>query len=587
MAYSIKENSVDFKIYEDNPCEFYIFEFTIESLLSDPALTFIYITTDASSDVANESYVYPNDDDIISFSENTIGQTINRTVQILRRRSKETPWNILIQAVGTDREVLKTLNLPFKWDLNGVDVIPSPTNVNTVSPIAVRSNDQNSNALSNNTLQFSSSINNEDFGSNTIVGLTPDDYTWYLRDNLGCKKQINFTVESSPNGRPPFIFVSNLNSVYFAKKNNLKTNNENQLSYQNKTQLNNKNWTNKYLTGERLRFQYQSSFNINKVFIIKNNGLEEISVTKLSQNQTTDIREGFVTNIVNGNNSSLTVSYPRGGNVYNDNGEVIGTNTLDGGLLSANFIGGFVTVEGLGTLQIIDIRPNPTRGTVMELNYSGLEPIVESRKITTEIQDLPYDYYEFVYEFISKGCYQIAICDSDNFDNDNPLNTIKFLSERIEIVNEIKENHTIEWHNDVNNQIAWSTGIKSKINIPYIMPETFEPEDENEIYSTDTRQALIESDSFENFVFHFDAMPLTIARQLNLLLNSSYVNIDGVNYIKKEASEIDPQFGSNLYVVNAKMSKVTNYNSNSNEGQDISGQPSTTVDPSKGILKLK
>lgn len=473
------------------------------------------------------------------------------------------------------------------WKLSNVSVSLSPNGIGTATAQILKLNDRQ---LTNQELQnigFLSSLDDTNYtATTTITGLNPDDYIFYIKDSYGCLKQSNFTVNQSPTGGD-FIFTSLLNSVRFAKRNNLRRNSENQLSYEDQTDTNYQNWFNKYPVNQSLRFQFQSSHTTNKAFLIENDTLTEISVNNITNyaNQK-DIRDSVFSYV----NGKATIYYPIDGNIYNESGDIIGQNTLEGGVLSTNTIGSFVQLAFYGSLRIINTEQQIINGqnyTVLVLDQvlSGTQTPITLKATSSLSVDAAFDYFEFENIFNTEGCYQIAICASNNFDEQNPLDSAKYLSERILITNDLDKYHLIKWSNDENNQFAWSTGIQSEIYIPYVMPATFEPEDENDVYMTDTSQRLLESESYENYNFHFDLLPLAIVRQLQLAFSSSNLIIDDINYVKKETPEIEMLAGSNLYQMTPKLSKSTNYNSNSDITSDIQGGSGITID-SNGILKL-
>ena len=587
-----------FNISESStPCNTVLIDLEIKRALADSALDKVFIQN--ANGFLGQNYSYP--DDFITSSSSEAGGFVTYILQLEKNRSTSLLHFVSISTVSQQSSIFLDQNIPVKWILSSINVISIQLGFSTASGFLIKSNSEELTGAEKSAIGIQASLNGLDYGVNTIPGLEDGNYNYYVKDNFGCEQNLDFLVGDAIDENPE-IFVSLLNSVSFAKRNrtipsgnplvsfdneNFTRNPENQLSYEDQTDTNYKDWFNKYPVGQDLRFQYQSSYKDNKAFLIKDeNELIELNVNQLTDNRNVkDIRDGRA--FYNG--TDLFVFFPEGSNIYNETGDVIGVNFLNGSLLSYNEIGTFIDVADIGVLRITGFKTislDSINYEAMELDYSSNQGNFSLiKKITTTFTKQKFDYYEFQINGFLLGCYQIAICDSNNFDEQNPLESAKYLSERILIINDLSKHHYIEWFNTENNQIGWSTGIKSKIYLPFVMPPTFEPEGENDVYSTDTSQFLLESEAFENYNFHFDLLPLAIARQIQLLLSNDNLLIDDLNYVKKETPEIEPQEGSNLYLVRPKLSRSTNYNSNSNLGQTINNNPST-IDGSKGILKL-
>jgi hypothetical protein len=571
-----------FEVSESStPCDTVIVDMVLKRALSDLALDSVVINE--ISGFFGQGYRYPQD----FISTNSFEQNgfVFYELEFEKNRTNLLSHNVVVVTSDQVQTILEQKDIPVKWILSSVNVISIQIGTSTASGRLIKTNSQELNNNEKLQIGIEASLNGSDFGANTIAGLEDGNYTYHVRDAFGCVQTLDFLVGGADD-QDPEIFVSLLNSVRFAKRNLLIRNYENELSYEDQTDTNYGDWFNKYPVGQDLRIQYQSSYSDNKAFLIKDDDVTELPVSQLTDNRNVkDIRDGRA--FYNG--TDLFVFFPEGSNIYNESGDVIGVNFLDGSLLSYNEIGTFIEVQDIGTLRIKGFRTV----TVDSINYEAMELDYSStggnfsliKKITTVFTKQKFDFFEFQINGFALGCYQLAICDSNNFDNQDPLASAKYLSERILITADIEKSHYIEWFNTENNQIGWSTGIKSRIYLPFVMPPTFEPEDENEVYTTDTRQFLLESESFENYNFHLDLVPLAIARQIQLLLSSDNVLIDDINYVKKDTPEIEAQEGSNLYLVRPKLAKSTNYNSNSNIGETINNNPST-IDGSKGILKL-
>jgi len=577
---SINYTLEQFNVNESsNPCNTVIVDMIIKRDSSDPTLDAIVLNE--ISGFFGEGYRYPQD--FISTNSYEQNGFVFYEIELEKDRTQLLIHNVIVVPTNQVQKILDQRNIPVKWILEKINVNSIQPGTSTASGFLIKTNSQELTGAEKSAVGIQASLNGSDYGVNTIPGLEDGNYTYYVRDSFGCVQNLDFLVGDAIDENPE-IFVSLLNSVRFAKRNNQIRNTENELSYEDQTDTNYKDWFNKYPVGQDLRFQYQSSYKDNEAYIIKDsNEVIKLNVVQLTDNRNVkDIRDGDI--LFNG--TELFVSYPEGGNIYNEQGDVIGANRLNGSLLSYNEIGTFIEIEDIGVLKISNFKTLESGDEAMVFNYTSNQGAFSfTKKVTTTFTKQKLNYYEFQANGFTLGCYQIAICDSNNFDDQNPLESVKYLSERILITDDLEKHHQIKWSNSENNQIGWSTGITSEIYIPFVMPPTFEPEGENDVYSTDTRQFLLESEVFENYNFHLDLLPLAIARQVQLLLSNDNLLIDDLNYVKKETPEIEAKEGSNLYLVRPKLSRSTNYNSNSNLGQTINNNPST-IDGSKGILKL-
>ena len=569
-----------FEVSESStPCETVVVDFIVKRGVENSALKRVIIQQ--LDGFGGQTYEYPAD--FITTNSYEENGFVFYELELIKNRIQTLLHRIVISTVNQEIKIVGEENIPVRWFLDSVDVASISPSSSTASGFLVKSNSVELTSNEKNVISIEASLDGVDYGPNTIAGIEDGNYTYYVRDSFGCVQSLDFLV-GDPVDENPEIFVSLLNSVRFAKRNNQIRNTENELSYEDQTDTNYQSWLNKYPVGQNLRFQYQSSYKDNEAYLIKDNDeVIKLNVVQLTDNRNVkDIRDGDI--LFNG--TELFVSYPEGGNIYNEQGDVIGANRLNGSLLSYNEIGTFIEIEDIGVLKISNFKTLESGDEAMVFNYTSNQGAFSfTKKVTTTFTKQKLNYYEFQANGFTLGCYQIAICDSNNFDDQNPLESVKYLSERILITDDLEKHHQIKWSNSENNQIGWSTGITSEIYIPFVMPPTFEPEGENDVYSTDTRQFLLESEVFENYNFHLDLLPLAIARQVQLLLSNDNLLIDDLNYVKKETPEIEAKEGSNLYLVRPKLSRSTNYNSNSNLGQTINNNPST-IDGSKGILKL-
>jgi len=420
--------------------------------------------------------------------------------------------------------------------------------------------------------------------NNSFTGLTTGIYNYYVRDAYGCEKTGTVQVDNVLEGSaPPFIDVSELNPVYFAKRNNLPNNNDNTLSYEGDHENNYLNYKWKFPVGQNLRFQYKSSYKFNDVKIFGDgDNITDINPTKLTNNiNFLDVRDGYVFE----DNGQLAVSY-QGGNIYDEQGNVIGTNELFGNLLYDQNEGDLVNVEGFGWLVIDSIEFDSVNGTYMRLNYNvnGFTAITAKIKFLYNVEN--FEIYEFNLDATNLeqfDCVQLRI-DANNGDssNDEP----QYLSELMQFTNEAQEYHVIKWWNTRNNEIAWQTGIEGLIYVPKVCQPILEPKGESDIYMSDTETVLLEGEADQQYRFYIDPIPENLVKQLSKLTSNDMLEIDGISYVKEQEIETEPLIGSNLYKVEMLLTKTTGFNSNSGTGFNIADTSGLLFSNNDGFVRI-
>jgi len=420
--------------------------------------------------------------------------------------------------------------------------------------------------------------------SNVFTGLTSGNYTYYVRDDYGCVKKNNIEVvnELAPSA-PPFIEFSELNPVYFAKRNEFPNNNDNTLTYEGAHENNYLNYKWKFPVDQNLRFQYRSSYKFNNVKIFGDgDNLTDILPTKLTNNiNFTDIRDGLVFE----DNGKLAVSY-QGGNFYDSDLNVIGTHELFGSLLYNQDEGELINVEGFGWLVVESIEFDDVNGTYMRLNYN-VTNFTQTTLIIKYIYNVEdYEIFEFTLDASNLDpydCIQLRI-DANNgqFNNDEP----QYLSELIEFTNEAEDFHVIKWWNTQNNEIAWQTGIEGIIYVPKVCQPIFEPKGESDIYMSDTKTVLLEGDADQQYRFYFDPIPENLVKQLSKITSNDMLEIDGIGYVKEQEIETEPLIGSNLYKVEMLLTKTKGFNSNSGVGFDLLSAEGLLFSNESGFILL-
>ncbi len=423
--------------------------------------------------------------------------------------------------------------------------------------------------------------------SNVFTGLLTDDYEFWIKDIYGCEKSVNQSITNNADSlsAPPFINVPLVNHIYFAKRNDLKLNNENTLSYETTEENNYFQFQHELSTSQNIHIQYQSSYEFNKVYLVQNGQVVQTNIPqKLTSNiGFEDIRDGEVFSY----NGKLAVRYD-GGNVYDNAGNITGSSSLFGEVLYDQREGELVKVDTFGTLNIEQIVITSDLGTFMlfDVNYTGL---AQTQKITFIYNIEDFEIFEFIINTSSlNGCYQLVIsADNEDFAE---LEKVKYISERINISDlNLSDYFTVNYWNLENNQIAWQSGIQGIINMPKLLDNTFQPKGQNEIFTTDTKTLLLDAQIDEKYEFALKPIPLNIAKQLSVITSNDQLDIDGITYVKEEEPEIEALKGSGLYQVTFILVKSEGFNNNSRAGindLNISGINGLLENEQEGFVAL-
>jgi len=433
--------------------------------------------------------------------------------------------------------------------------------------------------------------------SNVFSGILEGDYTIYVKDQLGCSAQKDFSVPSFEDGgvtqKTAYADLpSKSNSIRFAKYvdwgicGNYK-NDENTLSCDLPYTQNSRQVFQLFQSCDIITTQIKSNYANIVATIIEEDGTEHlVPVDKKSNNVgLQDKRDAIKYNL--GGLGLQTGVYFTAGNTYDyDTGLVNGSYTLNGGLPAWGYIGNFIFLDG-AWFEIQNIIFDETKSAevlVIDAVYTGVDVSV----IVSSIYDLEnYDIYEFN---IDMGVYNEKKIQVNITETDSRFDDAIFLSEIIDIQTEQENTVEIIYYNDTNTDIFYATGIENKIRIPI---EFFSGglSDNTEADRTDTNTYLIDSEGYENDTIYFQLISKQIMRKVVQALSHKFVFLNEVQYVKEDSPELIPLLGTNLYRVNAKMTKADAVYTSRGTGQTFSvGEfevPSLLEQTSDGYIKIK
>ena len=407
--------------------------------------------------------------------------------------------------------------------------------------------------------------------SNTFIGILEGDHTFYIKDQLGCNIQKDFTVLSFESGNVNYPYAdlpSKSNSIRFAKRvlhencSNYK-NDENTLSSEQAYTVNSRIVNQLFQECDNITTQIKTNYENINVTVIKEDLTEtNIPVNKKSNNIGLKNKRD-ATKYSLGNNQ--TGIFFTSGNTYDYYTDVInGTYALNGGLPIWGTIGNYMFISGVW-YQITDIIYDEQKNSevlVINDNYTGVDVSV----IVGAVYNLQeYEVYEFT---INMGDYSNQKIQINITETDSIFDEVIFLSEIIEIKERHPKTVEIKYFNDTNTDIFYSTGIENKIRIPIEYVEGG-VEDETDSEKTDVNVYLINAEVYENDTFHFNLLSKQLMRKVVQALSHKFVTIDEVSYVKESSPSITPLIGTNLYRLSAIMAKSENVYTNKGTGTEL------------------
>ena len=435
--------------------------------------------------------------------------------------------------------------------------------------------------------------------SNVFSGILQGDYNIYIKDQLGCSVDTAITIPSFEEGgvgeRFPYSDLpSKSNSIRFAKYldwgncSNYK-NDENTLSWQLPFTENACEYNQLFQDCDIITTQIKSNYKNIIVTVIDENEVEtNISVTQKSNYiDLKDSREARVYNLAN--LGVQTGMYFTSGSTYDYyTGDVTGSYSLNGNLPAWGVIGNYVFYDS-AWFQISNIIYDDSKSAyvlVLDVNYIGAE---QSLRVNSLYNLEDYNIYEFNIDMSDFADKKIQVNITQTDDNVS-FPTEVYLSEVLDIAETQEGTLSIEYYNDNNTDIFYATGIKNKVRIPI---EYFAGgySDNVESERTDSNTYLINSEGYENDLIAFKLMPKQIMRKVIQALSHKFVFLNEVQYVKEESPEITPLIGSNLYRVNAQMTKSNAVYTAQGKNETFSlgafEVPSLLEIETEGYLKIK
>ena len=455
---------------------------------------------------------------------------------------------------------------------------------------------------SNFLLTYTYSLDGVTFqSSNTFPGILQGNYTFYVKDQFGCQVNKSITIPAFIDGgvgqRIPysdlpskslsiryFKYIDFSNSTEYRNDENTQSN---QLPYTQNARLYNQLFKNSdTVITTQLKTNYE-----NVVATVVDEQLIEhdIEVVKVvNYSNLKDRRDAIIYPIDNAN-SQVGLYFNGVDNIYDYfSGTITGNVDLNGALPLWGLVGNFVFVNNawFEISNVIFDESVSSYVIVITTTYVGLPSVVE----VSSIYNLePYNIHEFNIDFslFTNQKVQVNITQTDT---NTSFPEVVYLSEIIEVAESYSDTLFMEYYNDKNTDIFYATGIKNKIHIPIeffsggILGETTTER-------TDINTFLIDAEGYENDLIAFKLMPKQMMRKVIQGLSHKFVFLNGVQYVKEESPEVVPVIGTNLYRVNAEMTKSNAVYTSRGLVGDISLTPLEIPNllrtSSGGFLKIK
>lgn len=529
------------------PSTITITDTTISEAASDPCTTF---DLDITTSVLGDNLLAP------------VSEAISGNPHSVEGVSRANEIQVTVEKIGAESLAKKKIRVPLLLTTYfSIDIINTPSGGSVTATRLFPWTPGGSTWELLPTLQFS--LDDVDYvDSNSWSGLDVGSYTMYIQDNIGCKISIDFDIDAFSPNLVDFDAVcefSKLNSFRLKKDEawancGIRKNSSNSLSHEESVGLNNRSFKQLYQTCDTIREQLKSNYENNNVNLVDCEGtITPVTLTKVTENMNiNDVRDGTILQ-----SDTNTIGIIFGAGLTYDPITLLENGSYDLGDELPDWInvGDYVNIPGVGWTTIVSIvAPDDFLPWQIYTSapHDGLFSLSEVVKITTVYNNVDYERYEFEIDMSSLlGDYYLTIESTDD-----DFETCNFKGEWFNVaVEQDCKHHLIDYWNTVNNEINFGTGITFRIRLPYTKNLKWKPNDDQEIYVTDTKTILLENRIREQYEILLSPMPTAMAQKAVLILSQDRLQIDGENYVREGEPEITPFGTTNLYQVRATLVK--------------------------------
>lgn len=391
--------------------------------------------------------------------------------------------------------------------------------------------------------------------SNVFSGLLVGEYTLFVRDQYGCVKQKDFEVNETAIYTPHFYY-SKANPIRMAIRDNNLPNEDNTLSCEVDSKVKFKNYL-PFTDEDIIPTQFKSNYSSNVVTIIKKDGSTvNVPIYQKTNNiGLKDKRDAVIYNLEDGK----TGVYFNSGNTYDfDTNVISGTYMLNGALPYWGSIGNYIQIGTAWYLITNTIYDEDKQADVIvfENNYVGIESNVIVGTIYNAFNYEVYEYYIDMALFLDEDIQVSLIATNTLFPTETRL------SETISVRTSHYRTLLINYRNETNNDVMFSTGIEFFLRAEYVKING-KTDEESDIHKTDSNVILLNADMYEGDEIIFNPVTKAIWRQLQIALSHEILSINDVGYVKSGNFSTEGAIeDSNLYSLTAELLKTGNvYNS--------------------------
>lgn len=490
-----------------------------------------------------------------------VSQSVTTNPIAITRPRSENVINIAVSK-GTETKTAKVCVPKLLSTYIDIEQIRNPTqtaiNVNRKAPLF---SDQTTTEGVFYPLTFEYSTDNVTWqSSNSFSGLADGNHTVYIRDNIGCSISIPFTINAFTPNLIDFdgVFeVSNLNSIRFKEhvSDTVRKLVTNTLSMEERDKMPIQNFSQWLQKDDVLTIQVKSNYGTNEAKLIACDGTETaLTMSKKTDNMDkSDVRDGT---IVIGANDVIGVRFGEGKTYDPATSQEDGSYNLGTALMTWVNEGDFISLAGKGWLKITDIVP-PTDDVPYTVAYTtsyndGFYTNNQVIKVSTVYNVVDFERYEFILNCSTLEGYYCIQIDGQDTDFDNKV----LLSERLWIKESHRPHFLFDYYSTTNNEINYGTGIRHKLRLPYAVQLKWKPNNEQEVYVTDTNTILLESSVREFYELVLLPLPTAMAQKVVLALSLDRLFIDGQSYVMEGEPEATPLGTTNLYSIKATLIKA-------------------------------
>jgi hypothetical protein len=392
--------------------------------------------------------------------------------------------------------------------------------------------------------------------TNTLNGMLPGNYTVYIKDQFNVIASKPFTIAAfNPNIEitNAYSYISESMSIRF-KKNEVWDNvdiyrmDHNTLACE-ENKLIAFNWRQYFKPEDVIKTQLLSNYDTISVNIISEGIKTPLAInTPIRFIGLNDRRDGNLFQLPNGKAGVYFTT----GNTYDySTGVQTGTFALNGALPEYVAKGNYMNVIGSGWFSIIDIIFNETLNAdvaVLDFNYVGAQKTLNVASLYNQNN---YNVCEFTIDmanYLGKE-FQVEINQSMTGFAD-----FNYLSEVIAVENLGIDYYELQWSNNKDSNVFYSTGLKNKANL-FVLDFEFEADSSIDINRTNQTSILISGSVYQNKKIAFDAVPTGIAKQLVQALMHQNLCINKVLFIAADVPEVQPQQNTNLSLISCLLTQ--------------------------------